>query len=208
MQPYHNSTTLEKQFDALRKGSGSHDLQYLRQLSTMDLRSAADMAYVTGYKTGEYGYGDFFFGPYVDGSVIRNLPSNEFKLGHITKVPLLTNQQGYEGVAFTNVSQTAEIEMVQDLKNLFPYAKESFLGRLLQLYPRSDFDSTFFQRSAIFGDTFIACPSSSISAALSDYGMLVWKFVFYAGSQLHGALLPFVETVDVECKTVTGLLSM
>lgn len=173
MQPYHNSTTLEKQFDALRNGSGCHDLQCLRQLSTTDLRSAADMAYVTAYEAGNYGYGDFFFGPSVDGFIVRDLPSNEFKLGHFTKVPLLTNREGYEGVSFTNVTQTAEVEMLQGLETLFPYAKGSFLGRLRQLYPQSDFNSTFSQRSAIFGDAFIACPSSSIAAALSDYGLPV-----------------------------------
>ena len=207
MQPYRNFTTLEKQFDALCKASGCNDLECLRQLSDTKLRSAADMTYSAGYEAGDYGYGDFFFGPYVDGSIVRDLPSNEFKLGHFTKVPLLTNREGYEGVAFTNISQTTHTEMVQGLGNLFPYAKESFFRRLFQLYPRSDFNSTFFQRSAIFGDALIACPSSYISAALSDYGMPVWKFVFYAGSQVHGALLPFVETVNLKGKTATTLLS-
>lgn len=193
MQPYRNSSTLEKQFDALCKVSGCNDLECLRQLSVTELRSAADEAYLTAYQNGDYGYGDFFFGPYVDGSVVQDLPSNEFKQGHFTKVPLLTNREGYEGYLFTNMSQGyTDTEMVQDLENLFPYAKQSFFSRLFQLYPRSDFNSTLFQHSAIFGDFIVACPSSYVSAALSDYGMPVWKMVFYAGSEKHGALLPFL----------------
>lgn len=46
----------------------------------------------------EYGYGDFYFGPTVDGTFIRDLPSNEFQNGHFAKVPLITNRDGYEGM--------------------------------------------------------------------------------------------------------------
>lgn len=201
MQPYHNSSTLEKQFDALRRTSGCGDLNCLRQLSATELRHAADETYLAEYKNGDYGYGDFYFGPYVDGSIIRDLPSNEFKLGHFAKVPLLTSREGYEGYLFTNSSLKTHAEMTQTLQNLFPYAKQSFFSRLFQLYPSSNFNSTFSQHSAIFGDSIVACPSSYISAALSDYGLPVWKLIFYAGTERHGALVDFVETVNLKGST-------
>ena len=97
MQPYHNSTTLQKQYDALREVSGCDNLDCLRQLATAELRNATAQTYLTAYEKGLYGYGDFYFGPYVDGSIIQDLPSNEFNLGHFSKVPLLTNREGYEG---------------------------------------------------------------------------------------------------------------
>lgn len=207
MQPYRNASTLERQFDTLTKASGCNNLNCLRQLSITKLRNAADETFIRGYQNGDYGYGDFFFGPYVDGSVIQDLPSTEFKSGRFTKVPLLTNREGYEGYLFTNRSLATTTEMTQTLENLFPYAKQSFFSRLFQLYPRSDFNSTVFQHSAILGDSIIACPSSYFSAALSDYGIPVWKMIFYAGTELHGAIVPFIETVNLAGKTSTYLIS-
>ena len=50
-----------------------------------------------GYEEKLYGYGDFYYSPSVDGVVIRDLPTNELKHGHFSKVPLLTDRDGYEG---------------------------------------------------------------------------------------------------------------
>lgn len=44
----------------------------------------------------------------------------------------------YEGVIFSNMSQTTQIEETMDAKSLFPYAGPTFFSRLYQLYPRSD----------------------------------------------------------------------
>lgn len=50
--------------------------------------------------------------------------------------------------------------MTKDLQQIFPYAKESFFNRLYQLYPASDFNSTFFRRAEIYGDYIINCRRS------------------------------------------------
>jgi hypothetical protein len=47
--------------------------------------------------------------------------------------------------------------MTKDLQKIFPFAKESFFNRLYQLYPRGDFNSTFFRRAEIYGDYIINC---------------------------------------------------
>lgn len=44
-----------------------------------------------------YGYGDYYYGPFVDGQVIRDLPSQEFEQGHWSKVPILTDREAFEG---------------------------------------------------------------------------------------------------------------
>lgn len=47
--------------------------------------------------------------------------------------------------------------MTADLQTIFPYAKQSFFNRLYQLYPASDFNSTFFRRARLYGDYIIDC---------------------------------------------------
>jgi len=44
-----------------------------------------------------------------------------------------------------------------DLQTIFPYAKQSFFTRVYELYPASNFNSTFFQRAQIYGDYIIDC---------------------------------------------------
>lgn len=82
----------------------------------------------------------------VDGKFIRALPDQEFKLGHFYDVPLIVDHEAYEGDIFSNMSQTTQVEETTDAHYLFPYAGPSFFARLYQLYPASDFNSTFFQR--------------------------------------------------------------
>lgn len=156
------------------------------------LLQAIFAVYGVGYADGLYGYGDYFFGPIVDGDIIRDLPGNEFLAGHFTKVPLLVDHEGYEGVIFSNVSETMMSEEVVDLDELWPNARQSFFDRLYQIYPGSDFNSTFFQRQQIFGDAFVACPTYYMATAASDYGLPVWKLIFDAGTEVHGSTIPFV----------------
>ena len=100
-QPYKNNTVLETQYRDLLSASGCTNLQCLRSLDVGKLTSAGQMTFAAGYDAMQptYGYGDFYYGPSVDGTIIKDLPSNEFKQGHFTKVPLLLDRDGYEGEA-------------------------------------------------------------------------------------------------------------
>ena len=188
-QPYHDSATLDSQYKQLLTAANCSNLACLRSLPSDQLVTATQDVYNLGYNSSKqyYGYGDFYFGPSVDGDILRDLPSNEFKRGHFTKIPLITTRNAYEGVSFTNRSVTTLAGLQQDIQTLFPSAKNSFFARLFQLYPRSAFNSTFFQHQQIVGDYIINCPSYYIATALSDYGVPVYKQIFNAGSQLHGA---------------------
>jgi len=61
-----------------------------------------------------------------------------------------------QGVRYSNVNITTEIEETMDAQKVFPYASNSFYNRLYQLYPRSNYNSTFYQRVDWFSD-FIVC---------------------------------------------------
>jgi len=164
-------------------------------LNETALKSATQQTYIDGYRTqpaGIYGFGDFYYGPSVDGDVIRDLPSNEWKQGHFTKVPLLLDRDGYEGFYFSNQSVLTTEGTTMDLRQLFPYAKQHFFDRLYQLYPTEAYNSTFWQRQTLFGDFIINCPTYYMASAMADEGVPTYKLIFNAGNQLHGATGAFV----------------
>ncbi|KUI70471.1 Lipase 2 [Cytospora mali] len=196
-QPLLNSSTQEIQFDLALQASGCSDINCLRQLSSDDLASAGQANIDDSYRHTGDGYGTFWFGPVVDGDFIQDLPDVAFKKGDYYKVPLLVDREGYEGVIFSNGSQTTQIEETMDAQNLFPSAGPAFFSRLYQLYPRSAYNSTFFQRQSWFGDFIINCPTYQIATSAVDHtsnSSAVFKLVFDAGTQLHGATSDFLAS--------------
>jgi carboxylesterase type B len=192
---YHNNTFLESQYHLLLSASACTNLQCLRSLDPASLKAAAQQTYVDAYHSSSpplYAFGDFFYGPSVDGDIIRDLPSNEWKQGHFTKVPLLVDHNGYEGYNYGNQSITTASDAQADLQTLWPAATTSFFDRLYQLYPREAYNSTFWQRQTLFGDYIINCPTYYMASAMADAGLPAYKLVFNAGTQLHGATSPFL----------------
>jgi carboxylesterase type B len=124
--------------------------------------------------------------------VIRDLPSNEWKQGHFTKVPLLVDRDGYEGFCFSNQSVLTTEGTTADLQQLFPNAKQHFFDRLYQLYPPEAYNSTFWQRQTLFGDFIVNCPTYYMATAMADEGIPTYKMIFNAGDQLHGATTVFI----------------
>lgn len=91
-QTYHNNTILEAQYRQMLTATKCNELACLRRQSTQALIDAMQYTLRTGFFEGWYGWGDFYYGPTVDGVAIRDLPSNEFKQGHFSKVPLIVNR--------------------------------------------------------------------------------------------------------------------
>ena len=97
---------------------------------------------------------------------------------------------------FSDVNETTVAEETADLQAVFPYAQQSFFNRLYDLYPPSDYNSTFFQRQQIFGDFIISCPTYYMGRASADFGQPTWKLLFDAGSELHAATAPFLFSMN------------
>ena len=89
------------------------------------------------------------------------------------------------------MSETTAAEETTDLESLFPSWTPAFLKRVFSLYPRSDFNSTFFQRQTVFGDFIISCPTYYMASATSNYHQ-TYKMIFNAGTEMHGATQPFL----------------
>jgi hypothetical protein len=90
-------------------------------LNETALKNATQQTYIVAYEAQRrYSYGDFYYGPSIDGDLIRDLPSNEWKQGHFTKTPLLVDRNGYEGFFFSNQSELTIEGTTADLQELFP----------------------------------------------------------------------------------------
>jgi carboxylesterase type B len=189
---------LEKQYQLLLDVTHCSSLKCLRQVPPDQLDNAVQSTYLSGYSKGDYGRGDFFYGPYVDGKIIRQLPSQEFEQGHFTKIPLFVNHESEEGIIFTDPTMHTEDHDIESIKTLFPSATPSFISKLLDLYPASDFLSAFLRHAEWFGDFIINCPTYYMATAISKMGYPVYKLRFAAGKKVHGSLVPFVETKDIE----------
>lgn len=142
---------LERQYNYLLEAANCSSLSCLQGLPDPVLAAATQATYFKGYAEGAYGHGHFYYGPYVDGSIIRDLPSREFAAGHFTKIPMLTDRDMYEGFSFSNQSLTTLEEEKTDLGIQFPRADEKFVEKLFELYPSNDFNATFWQRQTWFG---------------------------------------------------------
>ncbi len=128
------------------------------------------------------GYGIGVFGPVVDGDFIRELPSVAFQLGHFHDVPLIVDRNSYEGFLFSDPTATTQVETV-DAQHMFPFAGPAFFSRLYQLYPRSEYNSTLFQRQIWFGDFIINCPTYVMGFnAVERNSNRIWKMVFSTGT--------------------------
>jgi hypothetical protein len=72
-----------------------------------------------------------------------------------------------------------------DAQLVFPYASNSFYNRLYQLYPRSNYNSTFYQRVDWYSDFIVCCPTMYQAQALSDSSYFNTSAVFKVCSILH-----------------------
>ncbi|KAF2436882.1 alpha/beta-hydrolase [Tothia fuscella] len=193
-QPFHADAILEAQYEQLLQAAGCADLACLRNISEPALASAAQKTFELGYNRNAplYGYGDYCYGPSVDGDIIRDLPSREFKRGAFSSVPLLINRDAFEGVSFSNKSEVTLEQEMTGLRSLFPNADEKFFAALFDLYPVAEFNSTLWHRQTLFGDFIINCPTQWIADAVVLLGKPVYKMVFEAGDGQHGATSPFL----------------
>lgn len=92
---------MSAQYQELQQAGGATTLTALRGLSADALVQAQSKVNIAGYNTGEYVSGDFYWGPYVDGKVLPNLPNQAFANGAWSKVPLLLNHDAVEGTCLS-----------------------------------------------------------------------------------------------------------
>jgi hypothetical protein len=128
------------------------------------------------------------------------------------------------GAVFTNTSISTWNQTVENLKLLWPEAGATFFDRVEQLYPLSDFSGAFFDNKffsapiaalldqslasnlsvkgnseywraqQIYGDYVINCPTYYQALAFSEHDLPVYKLIFNAGTEVHGAPQSFFQS--------------
>ena len=61
------------------------------------LINASYAAYQIGWEQGAYGYSDYWATPVIDGEIIKEPPTDAFRGGRFSKVPMLTTHSSAEG---------------------------------------------------------------------------------------------------------------
>ncbi|KAF2667353.1 alpha/beta-hydrolase [Microthyrium microscopicum] len=133
--PHHETNVQVSQFQDILQETGCPDVACLRSWGERKLANVTRKTYVTAYFNHQYGYGDFYFGPVVDGKVILDLPSREFERGRFRQVPLMTTHTQYEFFIFSNGTMKTGLELISDLKQFFPNATNPFVEQIILLYP-------------------------------------------------------------------------
>ncbi|KAF2085386.1 alpha/beta-hydrolase [Saccharata proteae CBS 121410] len=201
-QPLQSPSVQEHQYyDALHLAD-CKNLDCLRSKPSSELQFINQRVENNSYPGPGDGFGVFYWGPVVDGKFIRQLPDQEFKQGNFHHVPLMLDREAYEGYIFSNQTITTMAEETMDAENLFPSAGPAFFSRLYKLYPRSSFNSTFFQRQTWFGDFIINCPTYYMATARTDGGpavnnSAVFKLIFAAGTEEHAATAAFLTSSEI-----------
>lgn len=117
-QPLLNHSTQELQYSLALDACACADVACLRNLSEAQLTFVGQRDFNESYPGVGNGYGSFWFGPVVDGVFLQELPSEAFKKGRYYKVPLIVDREGYEGLAFSNSSQTSQVDETTDVSKV------------------------------------------------------------------------------------------
>ncbi|KFY80344.1 hypothetical protein V499_00797 [Pseudogymnoascus sp. VKM F-103] len=214
--PMYSSSWVDKQYKGLLAAANCSGLTCLRSVPVDQLKGAIDLATNIAYSAGDFAYGTFYWGPAIDGQIIRGYPIDAFHLGQFTKVPVLVDHDGYEGFYFTNSSLSTEQQLEADLQTLWQEADPAFIQSALQEYSLTQYNASlmsglrilgaleaaigqnftftdsYARRHAIFGDVVINCPTSYLAEAAAEAGQDSYKMIFNAGLQVHGATAPFL----------------
>ncbi|KAF2651928.1 alpha/beta-hydrolase [Lophiostoma macrostomum CBS 122681] len=203
-QPFHDKETLTSQYEVLLSATNCTDIVCMRNLDYDALANATMKSYIDAYSSGLYGYGDFYYGPYVDGKFIQDLPSEEFGQGRWSKVPLLLDHDAFEGLIFTNASITTSSETVATLETVFQANDPAIIARFQQfneffsnpIYQEfaapnalnlTEQDTEYWRLQTAIGNIFINCGTYYAGLAAGNSAVPAWKLVFNAGIYVHAA---------------------
>ncbi|KAI9841075.1 MAG: hypothetical protein M1838_003785 [Thelocarpon superellum] len=159
-------------------------IQAARGLSSLALRDA-------NYEVvGGAGYGQFTFGPVVDGDFVPALPGKLLLQGSFNKdLKLLIGHNSNEGLLFTNPNITTDGDYENLIKSEFPNAPASVISYISEeLYPpvfsgllpyKDDLDRAAFTVSeAVF-----TCNTNYLARA---FGNKTYNYIFSVPPGLHG----------------------
>ncbi|KAK7048474.1 carboxylic ester hydrolase [Favolaschia claudopus] len=136
--------------------NNSQPLECLRKVDSAKLSQINVNIILAGFA------GTFTFYPVVDGSFIMQSPTDTISQGTLNTDILLSVTNGNEGALFIN--QTAEYDVAQYVRNLFPLLGSKDSAAAASLY--KSLGSSVDQVNAILGESIFVCPTYRLLDAL------------------------------------------
>ncbi|KAF7553050.1 hypothetical protein G7Z17_g3908 [Cylindrodendrum hubeiense] len=184
--PIYETEWVNQQYAGFLDAANCSSLRCLRNLPIADIQAATRASTVTAYLAKQYAYGTFYWGPVIDGNIIRANPEEEFRDGHITKVPVLVDRNFDEGFIFSNTSVKGEDEVVSDFAALWHDSNGYFADIALALYPESKYNTSHLDDLPVYQLL------KEAAQAVAEVGMPAYKLVFNSGYQFHSATGYFI----------------
>jgi carboxylesterase type B len=195
MPPIYTGTQLNTQYHGLLSSADCGDINCLRRLSIDDFNTAVDRATNLAFDNGDFPYGTFYWGPVIDGRIIRDFPLTELQAGRFAKVPVLVDRSGFEGFFFTDPETGSSDDAVATLQSLWQPKNQTFIEGVLRSYPLGNFNGSLLSdlRAApslvgsvdvgdeygrlqeIIGDVIIDCQTHYIATAVASTGLSAYK---------------------------------
>ncbi|KAK6351249.1 hypothetical protein TWF718_004419 [Orbilia javanica] len=188
--PQYDGGRLETQYASFadRAGCAGKGLACLRSQST-DAIDKASRGVILAQP-----YGEFGFGPAVDNTFIRDLPSLEFAKGNYWKGldGVMVGHTSNEGFLFTNTAPTSNEDVSKVIGRTFMNATQSTVDRILTIYPKPGlfrkYLTNFLRSADLVGQFIVTCNARFIAEA---YAGKVWNYQFSVIPGIHAMDLIF-----------------
>jgi carboxylesterase type B len=123
------------------------------------------------------------FLPAVDGDFLPAAPSQLYRTGQVSKVPLIIGWNHNDGSLFTSPTIETEEDVVSDLMLVFPTISNATIQELLLLYPSQEFQADpadsitveFARASEIVRDILFTCPSLFLASQVGGPSVFIYE---------------------------------
>ncbi|KAF2033354.1 alpha/beta-hydrolase [Setomelanomma holmii] len=188
--PQQSNVQQENIYQNLLRLTNSTSLADLRALSSDALirANAQQVAY-------DSAYGEFTYGPVVDGSFVPQQPGQLLAQGRFDKsLRVMVGHNANEGVLFTPPYITSDATLRAQLQSAFPYAPSTSLDYVTQtLYPavfdgRYPYTTQYTRAAFIISEVIFTCNTNYLSTA---YGNETYSYLFAVPPAFHGQDIPY-----------------
>jgi para-nitrobenzyl esterase len=130
-------------------------------------------------------------GPVIDGATVPEPPLAAFKDGHFNQVPVVIGTNADEGSYFLTVAEAGAGRLLtaEDRTTIAGHTFGMKAPKVASAYPAEEFGSPGAALAAIVTDSFFACPSAAVRAALAPY-VPVLGYEFRQGAPVRDFPLP------------------